>query len=170
MYSYTGTNTAMSRVEGLYSDPEEEPLWAVEEDGLSLISEIPMGPINGLTPIENVNATTDGTLIINNEGASWYDDSELMNNINDPKIFIYLTTSKNSVVVGLKGKTGEIFNLDLSIFNNIPTIDLYNYLIIISRKQLIEDTYKGHNYIWISIENPKTDEVLLEGYYNNGQL
>jgi hypothetical protein len=42
MYSYTGTNTAMSRVEhGYIEDIEDEPLWAIEEDGsLSFLTEI----------------------------------------------------------------------------------------------------------------------------------
>jgi hypothetical protein len=40
----------MSKVVGNYSDEEEEPLWAVDEDSLSFITELTMDINNELTP------------------------------------------------------------------------------------------------------------------------
>ena len=79
LYSYTGTNTAMSKVIGDYSNEEEEPLWAVDEDSLSFIAELPMDINNELIPQENV--IIDNKLLrINSEGAFW----RLLNNIEIP--------------------------------------------------------------------------------------
>jgi hypothetical protein len=70
IYSYTGTNTAMSKVVGNYSTleswrDEDEPLWAIDEQGLSLISELYIGPNSNLTNVSNVNAEQSGVLYIN---------------------------------------------------------------------------------------------------------
>ena len=62
MYSYTGENTAMSRVVKGISDPDEEPLWAIEEEDLSLINELIIGEGNGLEPSSAVNIGTEGIL------------------------------------------------------------------------------------------------------------
>jgi hypothetical protein len=74
--SYTGTTTAMSAVqEDLANTVDEEPLWAVEEDGLSEIDSFPVGSGNNLSPEENVEVvidseTGDSYLRISSNGAT----------------------------------------------------------------------------------------------------
>jgi len=50
----------------------------------------------------------------------------------------------------------------------IPNIELYDILIVISRKQTIEGVEKGNQFIWITVNNRYTDETVLEGYYKDG--
>ena len=184
IHSYTGKDTAMSRVEGEYEgDVEEEPLWSIEENSLSEIEGASLAmDVTGaqtLYPSENVNTTTDGVLVINNEGASWLDSrcAKAVEDVKDPKLFLYLTTNSNTVTIKMKDMDGgdETFEIDLSQLR-ISALDIYNYLIVLSRKQEIEDdrdgsiSYKGKNYVWISIGNPKTDSTIVEGYYNNGDI
>ena len=55
IYSYSGTDTAMSRVQGIYEgDIDEEPLWAIDEDGLSLQEDL-IGNIIDFYPQNNIN-------------------------------------------------------------------------------------------------------------------
>ena len=184
IHSYTGRDTAMSRVEGEYEgDVEEEPLWSIEENSLSEIlgASVVMDATGAqvLSPYENVNATTSGVLVINSNGASWLDSNcdDIVSTVEDPKLFLYLSTNKDTVLVKMKDMDGgdSTFELDLEQLG-IPTLDLYNYLIVLSRKQEVVDetsgsvSYKGKNYIWISVGNPKTDSTIIEGYYNNGTI
>ena len=178
IYSYTGKDTAMSRVLGeeLENSEEEEPLWSIEEDGLSEIegASITMDEYGAelLSPIENVDATNEGFFIINSEGASWIDE-DLVSRIEDPKLFLYLTSSNKNIRLILKEmeNEGESMEVDLSALTTV-SLTTYNILVVLSRKQKIESeengaiSYKGHNYIWISIGNPVTDATIAEGYYN----
>ena len=157
MYSYSGTNTAMSTIqtEGI----EDEPLWAVEEEDLSLIKEVLLGQFHEFVPSENVTVYEENSLFVNESGASYFFTEQ----VEDPKIFIYLTTSKPNVTINLQGGSELQINLlDL----NIPIVEQYDILFIISRTQKIGENYKGNNFIWISINNRITDKTILEGYYN----
>ena len=165
LYSYTGTNTAMSKVVGDYSDEEEEPLWAVDEDSLSFITELTMNVNNELTPQENVIIDNE-LLRINSEGASWRPLNDI--EIPDSKTFIYITSSNKNITVDLFNSHGS-FQLDLSSLET-PLLNLYNILIVISKKVEIDEELYGDNYIWISISNPQTNTTIAEGYYNGTSL
>jgi hypothetical protein len=52
--SYTDKNTNLS---SSIDDEDEEPIWAVDEDDLSLITAVPMGAGNGINPSSNVDVT-----------------------------------------------------------------------------------------------------------------
>jgi hypothetical protein len=41
-------------------DVDNEPLWAIEEEDLSLVDDVAMDSKNGLTPTNNVDTTIDG--------------------------------------------------------------------------------------------------------------
>lgn len=168
LYSYTGTDTAMSRIEHGYQDYEEdEPLWAIDEDELSLIKEVILGQFHTFDPSVNVDASEEGVLTFNSTGATWYDTGDI-SEVNDPKILIYLTTNGNKVQAKLVSGS-NVITIDLEQLG-IPNVDLYDILIVISRKQTIDNVEKGNQFIWISVNNRYTDETIAEGYLNNGVL
>jgi hypothetical protein len=102
----------MSRIEHGYQDYEEdEPLWAIDEDELSLIKEVILGQFHTFDPSANVDASEEGVLSFNSTGATWYDTGDI-SNVDDPKILIYLTTNGNKVQAKLVAG------------NNIAVIDL----------------------------------------------
>jgi hypothetical protein len=100
-------------------------------------------------------------LTINNTGTYTCD----LSNVEDVKLFLYITSTKKTIKVNLKDKTGEDLVIDLSKLNH-NTCSLYNYMILVSRKQ--DD--KGANYIYVQITNGYTDSVISAGYWNNNTL
>lgn len=164
MYSYTGTNTAMSRVVNGIQDPDSEPLWAIEESDLSLVNSTVIGAGNGLTPEENVNINTEGVLKIQGT-AQWDDTEQIIKNLSDPKLFCYITSSTLNIQINLFGNTLKV--IDLSKLN-IPVVDVYNIMVLISRKSLKDNTV-GENYIYISIGNATRSQILKEGFFDLNQ-
>jgi hypothetical protein len=184
--SYTEKVTAMSTVEAdLANSVEEEPLWAIEEDGLSKIEnfEFSLGDDYPLVPKENVTViidsdTKDSYLKIAGS-ATWTATSETMA-ATDNKMFLFLITNG----LGVKANLGIIDTSDTtsSTWLTEPTdsIDLskitlkaksenniYTSLIVISRKKKLDDgKYYGKNFLWVSIGDPATDTTVAEGYYN----
>lgn len=179
IYSYSGTDTAMSRVQGSYAgDVEEEPLWAIEEDGLSLQEDL-IENISDFRPPQNIEYTTEERLpyFVNNAGVytTWQDETlGLINDVDDSKLFLYITTTSPEIRILLNDK--EDVGLDSSInlgsvLNNYSHPEWYNILVVISRKQRVEDedenvTYFGSNFIWISVSNSVTSNTIVEGYLN----
>lgn len=171
IYSYTGTNTAMSRVVGEYSSlengrEEEEPLWAVEEDGLSIVSEVQIGPNSGLSNEQDINSETEGVLYIGQLGSSW-NLNDISKGITDPKVMLYTTTSNLNISYNLKNNDTNL-RIDLQSINIGRELydGLYNVLLIISRKVEVQGYDRGKNFIWVSIKNGETDRIILEGYYD----
>lgn len=164
--SYTDTDTAMS---GVISDeavlPEDEPLWAIEPDMLSMIvgADVAINSdVSNLLPLDNI-VISPGRLTINNS-VDWIDDGDLVKSTEDSKIFIYLTTSNLNILINLISQDEEkVLNIDLGKIKNIVSLYKYNLLVVISRK--IKDK-GGKNFVWISIGNPNTNITIKEGYYN----
>ena len=152
LYSYTETNTAMSRQVAGITNPDEEPLWCIEEDDLSLIYSMNIGLGHDLTPTNEVSIDTEGILKIDNS-ATWkckYTDIE------DPKLFLYLTTTSLNIKINLINNYS--FNLkDLEV----PKADVYNTMICINRNE-------NNSFIYISIGTGT--QVLKEGYLYEGKL
>lgn len=152
LYSYTETNTAMSRQVAGITNPDEEPLWCIEEDDLSLIYSMNIGLGHDLTPTNEVSIDTEGILKINNS-TTWkckYTDIE------DPKLFLYLTTTSLNIKINLINNYS--FNLnDLEI----PKAEVYNTMICINRSE-------NNSFIYISIGTGT--QVLKEGYLYEGKL
>lgn len=166
MYSYTGTDTAMSGVVGDIQEPEEEPLWAVEPDMLSLIAgaDVPINSnVQNLTPISNVNPRTGKLVLI--DTVNWFDKDDLVKICEDSKLFIYFTLSHLNLDLVLEEVGGsDLLRIVLSdLSKNIIHLDKYNLMVVISRKS---ETLGGKNFVWISISNPETSVTLKEGYYD----
>jgi len=104
MYSYTGSDTAMSRVVGEYTPSENEPLWAIEESDLSPIDDafLDISERHNLVPSTNVEADT-GVLYVKPEGAKWIDpaDQNGFKAATDAKLFLYLTMSNMNAKINI---------------------------------------------------------------------
>lgn len=168
MYSYTDENTAMSRVVNGISDPDEEPLWCIEEEDLSLINQLIIGGGHGLEPDTNVNIGTEGLLQITG-AATWTDLENVVKDATDPKLFCYITTTKPTIMLEFAG-TSESKQLDLNTLN-FPAVDAYNIMVLVGRVSNksslgVLDEPVGENYIYISVGNADRSQILKEGYVN----
>ena len=158
LYSYTGTDTAMSRVMDSYSEiPDEEPLWATEESDLSPIdgAGTELGNRHFLVPQENVLVLSEDALRISD--ATWNDPLGALGDVEDPKLYFYFTTSS----LGLTINFGPSLSLDLSSLD-VPHSSRYNILVVVSRK--VQEA--GDNFIWVSVSNYATAVTTNEGYWD----
>ena len=164
MYSYNGENTAMSRVIKGISDPDDEPLWAIEEEDLSLLQSLVIGLGSGIEPESVVDSSVSGILKINGVG-TWSDTTNPLSEITDPKLFCFITSNKLTIKIHLGGTKDA--TIDLSKLN-IPTADVYNIMLVISRKSTyVEGTQLyGENYIYVSVGNADRSQTLKEGFLN----
>lgn len=147
IYSYTGKNTAMSRVvSGLEKDPEDEPLWCVDPEDLSSIKVVNIGLGSGLDPEASVDTSVEGILKLTGD-VYWSDYDKTLKYIEDPKMFMYMTVSSLKVKIAMTAKdvTKE---LDLSTLG-LGKLDTYNIMVCISRK--VKEI--GRRYVYISIGN-----------------
>ena len=165
--SYTGKDTAMSRVSGENDTEPEEPLWATTEEDLSEIVELNTSLENDNTflPKENVEVLSNGLRI--SETAEWNGLDGFMVT-EDSKLYIYLTTSGQTIRVNFKNlddEEAEELTLDLEQLD-IPRSDRYNILIILSRKVDLNGQWASDNFVWVSISNWATGVVTNEGYWN----
>lgn len=169
MYSYSGTNTAMSRVEhGYIEDIEDEPLWAVDEEDLSTVDEPVLAELHPFIPTENVTVIASDYLQFNNSGAG-YNLEEKLNEVTDPKIFVYLSTTGQNVQFNLEGEGESLLSLNIKDLS-IPIVEAYDILFVLSKSTIDKDIELGNNFIWITINNRNTDQTIAEGYYKNGEL
>lgn len=171
--SYTGTDTATSQIVSEYSDiDEDEPLWSIEEDELSEISDatvdfeepfIPFTSEDRIAYDQTGYAQFIGTAFTNNVVKQAYSE------IDDTKIFAYLTVDEPNVKVHLITGDETQLNIDLStLLTYRPTSERYNICILVSRKMSLDDGENeyGKNYVWISIGYFNTNTIIAEGYYN----
>ena len=174
LYSYTDTDTAMSRVmEGKTSVEESEPLWAISESDLSAIDGVwvDMTDSNSLEPETfGTDIRSEGTYLVVRGTAKWNDVESGFISVSDPKIFLYMTTSETKVALDL---------LSLDTDNRTLTLDLeslglkqftesrYNIMVCVSREKVAESGQRyGSNFVWISVGNYVTGEVEDQGYWN----
>ena len=151
IYSYTGTNTAMSQqVEGI-KNPDEEPLWAIEEEDLSSIYSMVIGLGNDLTPESEVDASVDGILTLGNNVSWEYSEDD----VDDPKLFLYLSTTGLDINLNLGEYSFNLKDLDIS------KADSYNIMVCINRNA-------ENSFIYLSIGTG--NKTLKEGYLYNNQL
>lgn len=174
--SYTGTDTATSEIVSEYSNiTEDEPLWSIEEDDLSEIEDATIdfeSSFIQLTPNTNINYDQTGYAEILSTATSTEKVSKAYKDIDDTKLFLYLTISKPSVIIQLKSLTDENKTLEINLANIFgayaPTKERYNACVLVSRTMTVDDdtTEYGKNYIWISIGSFNTNRTLVEGYYD----
>jgi len=90
--SYKDKDTAFSGVlEDYFTDIEDEPLWTIDPEALSLIEEVPMTnehTLNGRVIVDKKTLRIDGIGI-------W--ESNRVNDNTDPKLIFYVTASNNNV-------------------------------------------------------------------------
>ena len=163
MYSYTGTDTAMSGIISDIEDPEDEPIWSVEPDMLSLIPGASVEidyDVKNLSPLSNVMVFTERLGIVGT--VNWIDVDDVVSNNEDAKILTYLTISNLNAEINLTSKKGEK-KIYLNNIPNLVILNKYNILVVVSRRS---EEQGGKNFIWISIGNPDTNQTIKEGYFN----
>lgn len=158
IYSYTGKDTAMSRIVNGITAPDDEPLWAIEESDLSLVYSLTVGGGHELTPDTAVDISKEGILQISGE-AFWEDTEEVVKSNEDVKLFCYLTVSNLNLVVNLVNEGYK--TIDFKNFN-LPKLETYNIMILISRS--IDNINSSENYIYISIGNANRSQIIKEGF------
>ena len=166
--SYNNQNVAMSEI--IDSDvKEEEPLWSIEQSDLSGIPsamfDFETGPFT-FKPIENY-IVKEGKLEILDD--VYFDDPEReIEYCLDPKLYLYTTSSDLNIKYTLTNEYKENIIVDLKELVNVENVNKYNVLLMVSRKtkQVDDSDYHGYNYVWLSIGNYETNEILAEGYYN----
>ena len=170
--SYSGTQTAMTRAQaelGGTAFPDEEPLWAVEEDGLSqLADDITIGTGHKFTPTDPRIDVNDAVELIIDEDQNYqsyckfnypvtyfFDDTAASDDptakaCTDSKLFFYFTATSLNIKMNLQGWRGDVgasgenpgsLVLDLSRITlpRIPEKGVYNALVVISRAQQMSD-------------------------------
>lgn len=174
IYSYTGTRTAMSDMIGGYEKTtEDEPLWAVEPDGLSIMldSSVDIGANAQLKPEVNLKVV-DNHLVVRKDTV-WEDDSEEMRNCSDPKLFLYLICDNKNISITLESipesNAEDILNLTFNTSNilnnfNYSTIpQSYGIMLVVSRAD-IDNPEIGFNYVWASIIDRASSKQIAQGY------
>ena len=166
--SYNDDKTAMSESLGEIENPDEEPLWAVEEDSLSELHEctLTLNEHSNLVGSDiQINIEKD---LLNIVGNAYFKDPEKGFKVQkDPKSFIFLTTSNKDIIFNLVSNVNS-FQIDLNkIKCDNTTNSKYNILIIVSKKVAKGSTdIYGDDYVWIQIQDYVTDKILASGYYN----
>lgn len=192
MYSCTNKEMAISNVvDEMKETAAEEPLWAIEEDGLSYIESLDMQEKPRLF-IDNNESTdaidnTSGTYLditsnLSKKQIYWShqlnsEDDDLVGTCEDPKLFMYLTVGTRQIGTL---KYFLDFSLELSTNNKESKIltdicfkdlltaskDTVNIMLLLNRKQLKNEQLYGNNYLYVSISDYITNNVILSGYYN----
>lgn len=160
--SYTDENTLISSISDGINDPDDEPLWAVDKEDLSLITQLTIGNGCELTPVSNLNFEKEGVVKITGD-ATWNNDGKI-EDVEDPKVFMYFTVTNPDVNIHLTdGENQMDFNIN-SI--ELPKSTAYNVMVCISRTV----NNLGNNYIYISIGDAIRDNIYAQGYYYDNKL
>ena len=170
MYSYSGNNTALSEI--VDNDvKEKDALWSVDEADLSEITAYNIdfeGTVFPFNPSSNVDISTPGVVRFNGE-AEWTDYMNELSELEDAKLYLYMTSNDTDITVNLKSHHSEnqlVIKLD-DVVDKL--VQKYNVILLISRKHkfLDDSDYSGFNYIWVSVTNYENGRVLAEGFYNS---
>lgn len=186
--SYSGTVTAMSSIlQGHLSQDEinkkvisEEPIWEIDESGLSPIDDISfddeVDSLPQFSPSSNYRKFVDSDTYrayLNITGPVDWEAPKEVTGCPDSKIFLYTITKSPNFIVKLEGRNnGPDINLNIANLvkgATVPQSNLYNTLIVVSRKQKVseDDTnYYGNNFIWVSISDALTGDEIVKGYWN----
>lgn len=176
IYSYTGQNTALSAITD-DNTKEKDALWSIDESDLSEITTYAIdfeGTTFPFLPKTNVDITDPGVVKFNGN-AYWDDYMGELKSLEDPKLYLYMTSNNLDINISLHGveSTSQI-TIDLNSIANVNAVRKYNIVALISRKHkgYDDEDYYGFNYIWISISNYENGRILAEGYYdiNNKHL
>ena len=180
--SYNGKQTATSTVISEYEE-ESEPLWAVDENGLSEIDDdkfkLPLNSSHTLVPRTSVSIYDDFLKILENNNAKWTISPEELNTYTskDNKIFLYLITNNLNFDIKLKDIDSENKYLTLNCSNLAPgqTNSKFNIMVCINKTiEVSKDNnttqLEGKNFVYISIEDYINDGIEYRGYYKKYSL
>jgi len=179
IYSYNDKETAMSNVlsdnDGI---KESEPLWAVDESELSIVNQFncQLNTAHTLLPKTNVEVGKD--LLKVTGTASWTDINNELRDVEDNKIFIYLTTTGKHIKFILKNldKEDNYLTVNLDNLNISSTIkNKYNIMFAVNRAMPDPDNEEdtelyGNNFIWLSISPYGSGISTAEGFWLNDNL
>lgn len=180
--SYTGENFGMSQtVDELQNIQEEEPLWATDESELSFVEGLDLSQqsYQYITPYENYELIPNDKIVYSDtinfivpEGS---EGLNILENLPDPKQYVYITCSTKDVDIILRSlpdenndiKTLRIKCKDLFEYQYAP--EKYNILVIVSKQ--VPNTKKdgtielvSQNFIWVSVSEWGTGTSLFNGY------
>lgn len=173
LYSYNNRETAMSKVVSTITSPEDEPLWATDEEDLSIIegASLQLNDNHSLLPKENVEVGSDLLKTIGT--ATWYDNDEIgYKTVLDPKLYLFLTTDTLNVSIQLKNyvNPSKTLNIDISGCGFSKSVSgKYNILLVLSRAHEYESNYYGYNFVWLSVADYATRESKY-GYWSVGNI
>ena len=174
--------------------PTTEPLWAIDTCGLSAIEDSSVFntlldrnnkfiPIGG-TAEEVFQYPADGQIKFVDGGGKFYDGNEenapynnlTLYKLTDSKLITYLVTDSSNVTLHLieipdnaqdqntSNKRRKTVNLSTLPYRG--QVNLYGYCIVISREVNVNDTYKGFNYVYVSVLDFKDDSKVCEKFLN----
>lgn len=155
MESYTGTQTAMSTITGEIQEPEDEPLWAVDQSSLSEIVEVMATSDLTLADGSSMNVDASNKFTITGT-ATWTND--LFNSIIDNQIFLYFTSTNSNIKI--YSPSSDLY-LDLS---KIGAKTMQNIMVCINRPTVIDNKSNGTPYIYITIDDYYTGNNIVRGY------
>lgn len=194
--SYTETDTALSAVSGIEYENEEddEPLWALDPDMLSELSEITRITEDKLARFtkssqnnvlwvdenkqEKIKITGDSIFSLTNDEEKYIRANE------DAKIILFASLSKIEVDgrlqdIGMGVDISEVsdnsgdddFTIDIfDYLGDTKSVGSYNIMMVISRERTLKEgnteTKAGSNSIYFTVSDAVTDEVLKRGYYD----
>lgn len=199
--SYTEDDTSLSAVSGGdmgSENSDDEPIWAIDPDEVSELTEIKRITEDSLarfsknTSKNNVYYTESDSqdkITITSDGSTFtLSNSEItsIKSVTDNKLIIYLQVACNKIgdvelsnpeiriqfkaISDTKNSDSDDDVITLSPFGlmtDIAQVPEYCIMVVVSRKQKnSDDTYSGNNYVYLSVSDRRTDNVLLRGYWN----
>lgn len=204
MYSCTNKEMAVSNVVNeMVATPADEPLWAIEEDGLSYVYAIDFNSadIDLKDPLKQIRNVNNSYYEINGDLSDkkiYFDhtfsgdikdiDEDLTGStleaLEDPKEFAYLTVTNKregnksylldfSVLIepqkheSIKDNSQRKSIDNINFGNLLPNyVETVNIMLLLNRKQFKKDNWYGNNYLYVSISDYYTNNVIVQGYYN----
>lgn len=171
LQSYTEKSTAMSTVmDDLENATAEEPIWAIDEDSLSLINgfSFELGD-SGANELKGgnievaINPKTSNSYLVIRDTATWEAGKDTKM-VGDNKLYIYSTLLSLGQSVKLESDTEQIeVSLSSLNFSYFSEKNLYNAIVVVSREN---DEGQGENFIWVHVNDPYSDRTCAEGYYD----
>ena len=178
IYSYNDKETAMSNVINDNAGIDaSEPMWAVDESELSAVTQFDC-PLNTAHTLQPKTSVEVGTNLLKITGvASWTDSINSLEEVEDNKIFIYLTKGKDIKFV-LKNLDidNDFITVNLNNLNISNTINnKYNIMFAVNRAMRDPDNEEdtelyGNNFIWLAISPYGSGNPTAEGFWFNNSL
>ena len=171
IHSYNNEVTAKSSVLDQYDETlMDEPLWALDPSMMSEVfdtadfkTELLPGNFEISSEIggESIDASVPNQLTFKNGIGKFTDKVNTLLNITDSKLVTYLVTDSKHIYFNLHTKDDVNHKRRVDIASFIDgDYNKYGIMVVLSRK--VGD--HGKNYVYISVMNYDTNEIIVEGY------